>query len=64
MGHEIGLGGYQISICDEEREGKTKVRRKLLNSLSIFSWKKMVRSSEKRETHSFFTSSSCPASMP
>lgn len=37
MGHEIGLGGYQISICDEEREGKTKGRGKLLNILSVFS---------------------------
>lgn len=61
MGHEIGLGGYQMSICDE-REGKTKGRGKLLNILSILSWNKKVRSSAKRETHSFFKSSSCPAS--
>lgn len=51
MGHEIGLGGYQMSICDEEREGKTKGRGKLLNILSILSWNKKVRSSAKRETH-------------
>lgn len=37
MRPEIGLGGFQISICDEGREGKTKGRRKLLNILSIFS---------------------------
>lgn len=61
MGHEIELGGYQMSICDEEREGKTKGRGKLLNILSILSWNKKVRSSAKRETHSFFISSSCPA---
>jgi len=63
VGHEIGLGGYQISICDE-REGKTTERGKLLNILSIFSQKKVIRSSVKRGTYSFFKSSSFPASMP
>lgn len=60
MGHEIGLGGYQISICDEQREDKAKARAKLLGILAICSWKKIFRSSARRKTHSFFKFSSMP----